>query len=70
MGRLRRSWRWLTGQPPIKADYLQERAVIRYDEIYIHVLEGENGWDIGWDYQPPSHYPVREIIEVEDTDNE
>jgi hypothetical protein len=56
-------WFWFnSGGIAIQDDNYKEVAVIKYDKIYIHVLEGDTGWSVSYDTQPPAHYPIRDIL--------
>ena len=47
------------GGRPVKAEHQ-----LHFKNIYIHILEGDDDYSIGWQTTPVDHLPVRDIIEV------
>lgn len=46
----------------IEDDNYQEKDWIIYGDIFIQVLEGDNGYSVSWQRYAPNHYPVRDML--------
>lgn len=64
MNLLNRLMFWVKTGTPIQYLGKCEEYQIRFKDIYIQVLEGEDTWSVSWSNEPLSHLPVRDIITV------